>query len=184
MPLSRVRPSITMVRKKPVTRHPASTARPTPWWRRWPMPGLRRTASATSRPTVRERPSGIPLRSRALTKAFRTFTQRSGYCAIGSVKTNVGHLDAAAAVAGMIKTVLALKHRQLPPSLHFSEANPEIDFPHHPVLREHATAGMDQRRSETSRSDVHRHGRNERACRPRGSARTGCIDSMPVLLTC
>ena len=49
----------------------------------------------------------------------------------------MGHLDAAAAVAGMIKTVLALKHRKLPPSLHFNEANPEIDFPDHPVLREH-----------------------------------------------
>src|SRR2546429_2929285 len=68
----------------------------------------------------------------ALTKAFRTSTQRSGYCAIGSVKTNVGHLDAAAAVAGIIKTVLALEHRKLPPSLHFSEANPEIDFPSTP----------------------------------------------------
>lgn len=73
-------------------------------------------------------PVGDPVEIRALTKAFRTFTQRSGYCAIGSVKTNVGHLDAAAAVAGMIKTILALKHRTLPPTLHFSQANPEIDF--------------------------------------------------------
>lgn len=73
-------------------------------------------------------PVGDPVEIRALNKAFRTFTQRSGYCAIGSVKTNVGHLDAAAAVAGMIKTILALKHRTLPPSLHFSAANPEIDF--------------------------------------------------------
>src|SRR5467141_4144586 len=73
-------------------------------------------------------PVGDPVEIRALTKAFRTFTQRSGYCAIGSVKTNVGHLDAAAAVAGMIKTILALKHRTLPPSLHFNQANPEIDF--------------------------------------------------------
>jgi acyl transferase domain-containing protein/acyl carrier protein len=73
-------------------------------------------------------PVGDPVEIRALTKAFRTFTQRSGYCAIGSVKTNVGHLDAAAAVAGMIKTILALKHRTLPPSLHFSQPNPEIDF--------------------------------------------------------
>jgi acyl transferase domain-containing protein/acyl carrier protein len=73
-------------------------------------------------------PVGDPIELRALTKAFRTSTQRLGYCAIGSVKTNVGHLDAAAAVAGLIKTVLALKHRQLPPSLHFTEANPEIDF--------------------------------------------------------
>jgi acyl transferase domain-containing protein/acyl carrier protein len=73
-------------------------------------------------------PVGDPIEIRALTKAFRTFTSRSGYCAIGSVKTNVGHLDAAAAVTGIIKTVLALKHHQIPPSLHFNEANPEIDF--------------------------------------------------------
>ena len=79
-------------------------------------------------------PVGDPIEIAALTKAFRTFTQRSEYCAIGSVKTNVGHLDAAAAVAGMIKTVLALKHRQLPPSLHFNEANPEIDFPSTPFF--------------------------------------------------
>lgn len=73
-------------------------------------------------------PVGDPIEIRALTKAFRTFTDRSSYCAIGSVKTNVGHLDAAAAITGIIKTVLALKHRQLPPSLHFDEANPEINF--------------------------------------------------------
>ncbi|MGH8686768.1 MAG: SDR family NAD(P)-dependent oxidoreductase [Burkholderiales bacterium] len=73
-------------------------------------------------------PIGDPIEVKALTKAFRTSTQRCGYCAIGSVKTNVGHLDAAAAVAGIIKTVLALEQRQLPPSLHFSRANPEIDF--------------------------------------------------------
>src|SRR5262249_50604201 len=49
-------------------------------------------------------------------------------CAIGSVKTNIGHLDAAAGIAGLIKTVLALKHKQLPPSLHFRRPNPQIDF--------------------------------------------------------
>ena len=73
-------------------------------------------------------PVGDPIEIKALTNAFRASTQRSGYCAIGSVKTNIGHLDAAAGVAGIIKTVLALKHRQLPPTLHFKEANPEIDF--------------------------------------------------------
>src|SRR5438094_2816724 len=73
-------------------------------------------------------PVGDPIEISALTKAFRTFTQRSAYCAIGSVKTNVGHLDAAAGVAGIIKTVLALKHRQLPPRLHFREPKPENDF--------------------------------------------------------
>ncbi len=73
-------------------------------------------------------PVGDPIEIMALTKAFRTFTQRSGYCAIGSVKTNVGHLDAAAGIAGIIKTVLALRHGQLPPSLHYAQPNPEIDF--------------------------------------------------------
>jgi acyl transferase domain-containing protein/acyl carrier protein len=77
-------------------------------------------------------PVGDPIEVRALTKAFRTSTQRSGFCALGSVKTNVGHLDAAAAVTGIIKTVLALKHRQIPPSLHFMEANAEIDFANTP----------------------------------------------------
>src|SRR5882762_5637984 len=73
-------------------------------------------------------PVGDPIEIRALTKAFRTSTQRSGYCAIGSVKTNVGHLDAAAGIAGIIKTTLALKHRMLPPTLNYSQPNPEIDF--------------------------------------------------------
>ncbi len=71
---------------------------------------------------------GDPIEIAALTQAFRLGTQRTGYCAIGSVKTNIGHLDAAAGVAGLIKTVLALKHKQLPPSLHFTQPNPKIDF--------------------------------------------------------
>jgi phthiocerol/phenolphthiocerol synthesis type-I polyketide synthase E len=71
---------------------------------------------------------GDPIEIAALTQAFRESTDRRGCCAIGSVKTNVGHLDAAAGVAGLIKTVLALKHRTLPPSLHFEQPNPQIDF--------------------------------------------------------
>jgi acyl transferase domain-containing protein len=79
-------------------------------------------------------PVGDPIEIRALTKAFRASTQRSGFCAIGSVKTNVGHLDAAAGMAGLIKTVLALQHRQIPASLNFSQPNPEIDFPSTPFF--------------------------------------------------
>jgi len=75
---------------------------------------------------------GDPIEVKALTQAFRESTQGKGYCAIGSLKTNIGHLDAAAGVAGLIKTVLALRHRQIPPSLHFRKPNPLIDFENSP----------------------------------------------------
>ncbi len=77
-------------------------------------------------------PLGDPIEIAALTQAFRTYTTPKGFCAVGSVKTNIGHLDAAAGVTGLIKAVLALEHRQLPPSLHFEQANPEIDFVNSP----------------------------------------------------
>ena len=73
-------------------------------------------------------PMGDPIEVAALTQAFRAGTDRNGFCAIGSVKTNIGHLDVAAGIAGLIKTVLALSHQQIPPSLHFSTPNPEIAF--------------------------------------------------------
>ena len=73
-------------------------------------------------------PLGDPIEIAALTQAFRAGADKKGWCAIGSVKTNIGHLDAAAGVAGLIKTVFALKHKKLPPSLHFESPNPKIDF--------------------------------------------------------
>lgn len=73
---------------------------------------------------------GDPIEVAALTQAFET--TQEGYCALGSVKTNIGHLDAAAGAAGLIKTLLALQQRQIPPSLHFEAANPQIDFEHSP----------------------------------------------------
>jgi len=75
---------------------------------------------------------GDPIEIAALTKAFRATTEKNGFCAIGSLKTNIGHTDVAAGVAGLIKTVLALKHRLLPPSLHFEQPNPQIDFANSP----------------------------------------------------
>lgn len=71
---------------------------------------------------------GDPIEIEALTQVFRRSTARKGFCAIGSVKTNLGHLDTAAGIAGLIKTTLALQHRQLPANLHFREPNPRIDF--------------------------------------------------------
>jgi acyl transferase domain-containing protein len=73
-------------------------------------------------------PLGDPIEIAALNQVFRAAGGEHGYCALGSVKSNVGHLDTAAGVAGLIKTVLALEHRSIPPSLHFVRPNPEIDF--------------------------------------------------------
>ncbi|HEX6749441.1 MAG TPA: beta-ketoacyl synthase N-terminal-like domain-containing protein [Longimicrobium sp.] len=71
---------------------------------------------------------GDTLEIAALTRAFRAHTDRAGYCAVGAVKTNVGHLDTAAGIAGFIKTVLALEHREIPPTVHFESPNPAIAF--------------------------------------------------------
>jgi acyl transferase domain-containing protein len=86
---------------------------------------------------------GDPVEIQALTKAFRTGTDKRGYCAIGSVKSNVGHLDSAAGVAGLIKAVLALKHHAIPPSLHFQTPNPRIDFPSTPFFVNTECRGWD-----------------------------------------
>ncbi|WP_194243996.1 type I polyketide synthase [Nonomuraea phyllanthi] len=70
---------------------------------------------------------GDPIEVAALTRAFGP-TSDKGYCSIGSVKTNVGHLDRAAGASGLIKTSLALREGVIPPSLHYTSPNPEIDF--------------------------------------------------------
>ncbi|MBE8987837.1 type I polyketide synthase [Nostoc sp. LEGE 12450] len=75
---------------------------------------------------------GDPIEIAALTQAFHSSTDKKGFCAITSAKTNVGHLNTAAGVAGLIKTVQALKHQQIPPNLHFQAPNPQIDFANSP----------------------------------------------------
>lgn len=71
---------------------------------------------------------GDPIEVSALTQAYRRTTDKAAYCGLGSVKTNIGHLDAGAAVAGLIKTSLALHHRRLPATLNVEMPNPQIDF--------------------------------------------------------
>jgi amino acid adenylation domain-containing protein len=98
---------------------------------------------------------GDPIEIAALTQAYQSRTQKKGFCAIGSVKTNVGHLDTAAGVTGLIKTVLALKHKMLPPSLHFKQPNPKIDFANSPffvntTLSEWKSEGMPRRAGVSS----------------------------------
>ncbi|MDH6130790.1 phthiocerol/phenolphthiocerol synthesis type-I polyketide synthase E [Kitasatospora sp. MAA4] len=93
---------------------------------------------------------GDPIEVAALTAAFRESTDRRQYCALGSVKTNIGHLGAAAGMAGFIKTVLALEHGQIPPTLHQRAPNPLIDFAASPfrvpaALEEWESAGGPRR---------------------------------------
>lgn len=77
---------------------------------------------------------GDPIEITALTQAWRSFTDKSGICAIGSLKSNIGHLGEAAGVAALIKTVLALQNREIPPSLHYETPNPQIDFANSPFF--------------------------------------------------
>lgn len=104
-------------------------------------------------------PIGDPIELTALTRAFQAGPQygpgQRGYCGIGSVKTNIGHTDAAAGGAGFIKTVLALERGFLPPSLHFTEPNPQIDFEASPFrvvtrLRRWQPEGMPRRAGVSS----------------------------------
>ncbi|HKS30080.1 MAG TPA: condensation domain-containing protein [Pyrinomonadaceae bacterium] len=77
---------------------------------------------------------GDPIEVQGLTDAFRQFTDRRRFCAVSSVKTNIGHLGFAAGVSGLMKATLALKHRKLFPSLNFKRPNPHIDFENSPLF--------------------------------------------------
>ena len=77
-------------------------------------------------------PMGDPIEVEALTRAYRVFTQRRRYCVLGSIKGNFGHATTAAGIAGVLKVILAMRHRKIPPTLHFTKPNPRIDFANSP----------------------------------------------------
>ncbi|WP_316173212.1 polyketide synthase, partial [Bradyrhizobium sp. SZCCHNRI2049] len=83
---------------------------------------------------------GDPIEIAGLTQAFRRDTQDTQFCAIGSAKSNIGHLEAAAGIAGLTKVILQLRHKQLVPSLHAEELNPNIDFGKTPFVVQRALA--------------------------------------------
>jgi amino acid adenylation domain-containing protein len=100
-------------------------------------------------------PIGDPIEVEALTRVYRTFTQRRRYCAIGSIKGNFGHATTASGVAGVLKVLLALRHGKIPPTLHFTAPNPRIDFASSPFfvadkLVDWARAGTARRASVSS----------------------------------
>ncbi|GGA37433.1 hypothetical protein GCM10007416_07930 [Kroppenstedtia guangzhouensis] len=97
---------------------------------------------------------GDTIEFEALKRAFSD-TKRKAFCGIGSVKSNVGHLDTAAGITGLIKTILSLKHKQLPPTLHIHRPNPKIDFVDSPFylnreLSDWETDGTHPRRAGVS----------------------------------
>ncbi|HEU0301534.1 MAG TPA: type I polyketide synthase, partial [Longimicrobium sp.] len=84
-------------------------------------------------------PLGDPVEVQALTRAFRGWTQDRQFCALGSIKSSIGHLDQAAGVTGLIKAVLALEHRTIPASLHFRRPNPKLEIERSPFFVAGAT---------------------------------------------
>jgi len=139
---------------------------------------------------------GDPIEVAALTRAFaegeggREPGVRRPWCALASVKTNIGHLDAAAGVAGLIKTVLALERREIPASLHFEEANPEIDFAASPFfvntrLRPWESEGGRPRRAGVSSFGIggtNAHAVLEEAPAPEEPAEAGPVRSAELLV--
>lgn len=77
---------------------------------------------------------GDPLEVQGLAAAFRETTNRTGFCGLGSVKSNIGHLDAAAGVAGLIKTILSLEHKRVPRTLHFTRPSPDLHLDDSPFF--------------------------------------------------
>jgi len=99
-------------------------------------------------------PLGDPIEVEALTRTYRRHTQRSGYCALGSVKSNIGHLDTAAGVAGLMKAVLALRNRQIPPTLHFERPNPALRLEESPFYVNRALQPWPEAAGHPRRSGV------------------------------
>lgn len=99
-------------------------------------------------------PVGDPIEVQALTRAFRQDTARTGFCALGSVKGNLGHLDSAAGVCGLITAVLALEHREIPGTAHFDRANPELGLEESPFYVNSTTVPWPDSGDEPRRAGV------------------------------
>ncbi len=97
---------------------------------------------------------GDPIEIAGLTKAFREYTKDRQFCAIGSVKSNIGHSESAAGIAGLTKVLLQMKHRQLVPSLHTKTLNPNIDFATTPFV-------VQQKKAEWKRAVLDEGGRKK-----------------------
>ncbi|WDF48900.1 SDR family NAD(P)-dependent oxidoreductase [Paenibacillus sp. KACC 21273] len=109
---------------------------------------------------------GDPIEVSGLTKAFRIDTQQQQYCAIGSVKSNMGHLESAAGIAGVTKIILQMKHQKIVPTLHASTLNPEIPFAQTPFV-------VQQHLSDWKRPHIHINGQSKEVPRIAGISSFG-----------
>ncbi len=101
---------------------------------------------------------GDPIEVASLSEAFRQYTDNKGYCAIGSVKTNIGHTDVASGMASLIKTALSLKNGVMPASLHFDEPNPAINFEDSPFYVNTTTKKLEKHGEMPARALVNSFG--------------------------
>ena len=139
------------------------------------MSSIPADTSATSKRTAPAPSWATRSKSPRSTRSSARPPTRGNSARIGSVKTNIGHLDTAAGVAGLIKTVLALEHAELPPSLHFEEPNPQIDFADSPFFVNTDASPLDApagpRRAGGQLVRHRRHQRPRRARRGAGARR-------------
>ena len=103
-------------------------------------------------------PIGDPIEVASLSEAFGQYTQNRGYCAIGSVKTNIGHTDVASGMASLIKTALTLKYGVMPASLHYHEPNPAINFAESPFYVNAKTKKLEKFKNTPARALVNSFG--------------------------
>ena len=130
-------------------------------------------------------PLGDPIEIEGLTKAFRRGTADTGFCRIGSVKSNVGHLVIAAGAAGVIKTALALAEQRIPASLHFERAESGDRFRRLAVRGQRAPERLAaRRRAAARRRQLVRRRRHQRPCRARGSARAAGVGAGAAARSC
>ena len=116
-------------------------------------------------------------------RRFANSLRRTDSCAIGSLKSNIGHLGEAAGVAAFIKTVLALQNRQIPPSLHYESPNPQIDFANSPFYVNAKLAPWLAPRAPPRRNHIARSRRNQLSCDCRGTARSPALRPVATLAT-